>query len=67
MTTKQKPEAAQVIADTCNKLHVPCVVSDPDEAVLEKRAYSVRPFLIKERNLQFPLPVFTRKKMQCWH
>ncbi len=35
VTTKQQPDAAQVIKDTCSRLEVPCVVSDPDEAVLE--------------------------------
>ena len=47
VTTKQKPEAAQVIADTCNKLHVPCVVSDPDEAVLEKESVFGQTFSYK--------------------
>ena len=47
VTTKQKPEAAQVIADTCNKLHVPCVVSDPDEAVLEKESVFGQTFSCK--------------------
>ena len=47
VTTKQKPEAAQVIADTCKKLHVPCVVSDPDEAVLEKESVFGQTFSYK--------------------
>ena len=47
VTTKQKPEASQVIADTCNKLHVPCVVSDPDEAVLEKESVFGQTFSYK--------------------
>ena len=47
VTTKQKPEAAQVIADTCNKLHVPCVVSDSDEAVLEKESVFGQTFSYK--------------------
>ena len=47
VTTKQKPEAAQVLADTCNKLYVPCVVSDPDEAVLEKESVFGQTFSYK--------------------
>ena len=61
VTTKQKPEAAQVIADTCNKLHVPCVVSDPDEAVLEKESVFGQTFSYKGENLQFPAGVYQKE------
>lgn len=38
VTTRQKPEAMQVIAKTCEQLGVPYKVADPDEAVLEKES-----------------------------
>ena len=62
-TTKQKPEAAQVIADTCNKLHVPCVVSDPDEAVLEKESVFGQTFSYKgEEFANFPCRCLPERK-----
>lgn len=55
VTTKQKPEAARVIADTCKELGVPCVVSDPDEAALEAENVFGQKFSYKGEEYQISL------------
>ena len=55
VTTKQKTEAARVIADTCKELQVPCVVSDPDEAILEKESVFGQSFSYKGESFEISL------------
>ena len=55
VTTKQKAEAAQVIEDTCSQLNVPCVVSNPDEAVLEAESVFGQRFSYKREKFEISL------------
>lgn len=55
VTTKQKAEAAQVILNVCNRLNVPCVVSDPDEAVLETESIFGQKFSYKGEEFEISL------------
>ena len=55
VTTKQQPDAAQVIKDTCCRLEVPCVVSDPDEAVLEAESVFGQRFSYKGEEFEISL------------
>ena len=55
VTTKQQPDAARVIKDTCSRLEVPCVVSDPDEAVLEAESVFGQRFSYKGEEFEISL------------
>ncbi len=55
VTTRQKPEAMQVIAETCKKLGVSCTVSDPDQAVLEKESIFGQSFSYKGEKFNISL------------
>ena len=55
VTTKQKAEAAQVILDTCKELKVPCVVSDPDEAVMEAESVFGQKFSYRGETFEISL------------
>ncbi len=63
MTTKQKPEAAQVIANTCKQAACSCVVSDPDEAVLEKESVFGQSFTYEGQEFDISLAgVYQKEK-----
>lgn len=55
VTTKQQSDAARVIKDTCSRLEVPCVVSDPDEAVLEAESVFGQRFSYKGEEFEISL------------
>ena len=55
VTTKQQPDAARVIKDTCSRLEVPCVVSDSDEAVLEAESVFGQRFSYKGEEFEISL------------